>query len=126
MYQNYNYYPQQTQQPVYQAPQLRMAPLSQGLKGHLVASIDEARAAAIDFDGSIFYFPDVANKRIYTKQINFDGTATMSMYELKEMPTEPQQVAAINADKFVTREEFERVLAELKGKPKEKVEPLSF
>lgn len=40
-----------------------------------VSSIDEVRAASIDFDGSVFYFPDLANKKIYTKQINMDGTA---------------------------------------------------
>ena len=129
MYQNYNYYPQQTQftpsQPVYQTPQYRTAPLSPGLKGRLVASVEEARAAAIDFDGSVFYFPDLANKRIYTKQINMDGTATILMYELKDIPADSPQ-AIMPYDKFVTREEFERVLAELKVKPKEKVEPLTF
>ena len=129
MYQNSNYYPQQTQftpsQPIYQMPQYRQAPLSPGLKGRLVASIEEARAAAIDFDGSIFYFPDLANRRIYTKQINMDGTATILMYELKDLPTDVSS-AAIPYDKFVTREEFERVLAELRPKPKEKVELLNF
>jgi hypothetical protein len=40
-----------------------------------VSSIEEVRAASIDFDGSVFYFSDLANKRIYTKQINLDGTA---------------------------------------------------
>jgi hypothetical protein len=58
-----------------------------GLKGRLVSSLEEARATSIDFDGSIFYFPDLANRRIYTKQINLDGTATLNMYELREMPT---------------------------------------
>jgi len=47
------------------------------LKGKPVSSIEEARATSIDFDGSIFFFPDLANKKIYTKQINIDGTATM-------------------------------------------------
>jgi hypothetical protein len=37
------------------------------LKGRPVSSIEEVKASAIDFDGSVFYFPDVANKRIYTK-----------------------------------------------------------
>lgn len=127
MYQNYNYYPQQTQtQATYQLPQYRQAPLTPGLKGRLVASIEEARAAAIDFDGSIFYFPDLANKRIYTKQINIDGTATLCMYELKEMPDIKETAAFPSLDKFVTREEFEKAFAELKAKPKEKVEPLTF
>jgi len=59
-----------------------------GLKGRPVASLEEARASSIDFDGSVFYFHDLANKRIYTIQINMDGTSTLLMYELKELPKE--------------------------------------
>ena len=80
-----------------------------GLKGRPVASIEEARASIIDFDGSIFYFPDLANKRIYTKQINMDGTAMLSMYELKEIPVE----ASNNNAQYVTREEFEAAIRAL-------------
>jgi hypothetical protein len=54
------------------------------LKGRPVASFEEARATTIDFDGSTFFFPDLANKRIYTKQINLDGTASLYVYELRE------------------------------------------
>jgi len=42
--------------------------------------------AMIDFDGSVFYFPDMANKRIYTKQINADGTASLYVYQMTELP----------------------------------------
>ena len=75
-----------------------------------VSSLEEARAAAIDFDGSVFFFPDLANKRIYTKQINLDGTASMNMYEYKEVPTE-----ALNSSNFVTRQEFDETLNDIKG-----------
>lgn len=141
MFQNYNYYPQQNQsiqqQPAYQIPQYRQAPPQVGLKGRLVSSLEEVRATSIDFDGSVFYFPDLANKRIYTKQINIDGTATLCMYELRDLPIEKKEssVSVPSIEKFVTREEFERVLAELRQKPteqaipaatKEKVEILSF
>ena len=78
------------------------------LKGRPVTSLEEARAAQIDFDGSVFFFPDIANGKIYTKQINLDGTATLLMYELKEIPvTEPPN--------FVTREEFENTITQLKN-----------
>ena len=148
MYQNYNYYPQQQpqtqqipqQQQYYQTPSyLRQAPSQIGLKGRLVTSLEEARATSIDFDGSVFYFPDLANKRIYTKQINMDGTATLCMYELREMPVQREESVFVpSVEKFVTREEFERVLQQLAllQKPtepaaapaaqKEKVEILSF
>ena len=69
----------------------------------------------IDFDGSTFYFPDLANNKIYTKQINLDGTASLCMYELK--PIEPQ----LTTD-YITRQEFnqtlEKILASIK-QPKE-------
>ena len=112
MYQNYNYYPQQNQttqqqMPVYSARPATLA----GLKGRPVSSIEEARATAVDFDGTIFYFPDLANKRIYTKQINVDGTATLNMYELKEIPVVEQVPSANN---FVTRDEFEAVIGQIK------------
>ena len=101
MYNNY-YQPTQFQTAPYQ-PQIRA---TQGLKGRLVSSIDEARASSIDFDGTVFYFPDLANHCIYTKQINLDGTATLLMYELKEIPVPSQP-------NFVTREEFENTITQL-------------
>ena len=109
-----------------------------GLKGRLVSSFEEARASSIDFDGSVFYFPDLANKRIYTKQINIDGTASLYVYELREMPVVNETSGFVpSVEKFVTREEFERVLEQLRllqkptepavsATPKEKVELLSF
>lgn len=112
--QNNYYYQQPTQaQPVYQAssaslPQYQM--MTQGLKGRPVSSFEEARAMTIDFDGSTFFFPDLANKRIYTKQINMDGTASLFVYELREQPIEP----TISQTNFITREEFETVVNELR------------
>ena len=101
------------QQPSYMQQQYRpiypIAPYA-GIKGRPVASIEEARASIIDFDGSIFYFPDLANKRIYTKQINVDGTALLNMYELKEIPVEQPSAGA----QYVTREEFEAAIQMLK------------
>ena len=74
-----------------------------------VASLDEVRAMNIDFDGSVFYFPDYANRKIYTKQINMDGTASINMYELKEIPS------AHHANvEFVTRDEFNATLSSIK------------
>lgn len=81
-----------------------------GLKGRPVSSLEEARAATIDFDGSVSFFPDLANKRIYTKQINLDGTASLNMYEYKEVPTE-----AFNSSNFITRQEFDKTLDEIKN-----------
>lgn len=115
MYQNYNYYPQQpqTQQTAY-TPRSQIQPINPqlGLKGRPVSSLEEARATTIDFDGSIFYFPDLANRKIYTKQINMDGTASLKMYVLQEMPVE--NLNGVNTSAFITRDEFESVINQLR------------
>lgn len=108
--QNYNYYPQQQLINQY----MRQPQQSALLKGRMVSSIEEAKASPIDFDGSIFYFPDLANKRIYTKQINIDGTATLNMYELRPIQIQQETTQGMAAD-FVTREEFQQAMDQLKA-----------
>ena len=102
-------YPQQNNRPQYYENQFNN---NFGLKGRQVSSIDEVKAMTIDFDGTIFYFPDLANNRIYTKQVNpMNGMAQMQVYELKEQPvstTPPQN------NNYITREEFEKAIAELR------------
>ena len=83
-------------------PQIQMPSV---LKGYPVSSIDEARAANIDFDGSITFFPDLNNKKIYTKQIQMDGSLAFNVYELKE---------EIKQKEYVTRDEFNELLVLLK------------
>ena len=118
---NYNYYPQAQQsvgQPTQYIPQAYQRPVQPqiGLKGRLVSSLEEARATSIDFDGSVFYFPDFANRRIYTKQINLDGTATLNVYELREMPVVNEQQSSLpSLDNYITRDEFNKVMAQFKS-----------
>ena len=128
MYQsNYNYYPQNQNQQISQqsySPYLRQAPPQTGLKGRPISSLEEVRAASIDFDGSIFYFPDLANKRIYTKQINMDGTATLNMYEFKGMKNEiKESIVLPSTENFVTKDELQQVLAEFRQSLAEKTAP---
>ena len=106
MYQNYYQTPTAANYPSFGMKQPTNIPM--GLKGRPVSSIEEAKASSIDFDGTVFYFPDLANKRIYTKQINIDGTASLLMYELKEVPVEQP----LN---YITREEFENTIKQIKG-----------
>lgn len=81
-----------------------------GLKGRPVTGLEEVRAAAIDFDGTVSFFPDLANGKIYTKQCNVDGTASLNMYELKEIPINQP----VNTNSYVTREEFNQTMTALK------------
>lgn len=96
-----------------QAPQQPWAPAPQQpqvfLKGRPVASIDEARVAQIDLDGSLYVFPDLSNHKIYTKSINIDGTASFNVYSLDNS----KETAAATA--YVTRAELEAALSQLKG-----------
>lgn len=82
------------------------------LKGYPVSSIDEARAANIDFDGSVTFFPDLNNKKIYTKQIQMDGSLAFNVYELKDIVIPPKE--EIKQKEYVTRDEFNELLVLLK------------
>jgi hypothetical protein len=79
------------------------------IKGRPVVSIDEARASQIDLDGSLYVFPDLGNKKIYTKQINMDGTASFNIFELTT-PVEPAREIA-----YVTKDELDKILAAFKA-----------
>lgn len=121
--QNYGYY-QAPSRPAYANTTIAQA----GLKGRPVSSFEEARASIIDFDGSIFYFPDLANKCIYTKQINADGTAQINMYELKAIPiVQEQKPPAVDFNLFVTKDEFNQAITQLRElasvKPNVQVSP---
>ena len=90
----------------YTAPILM--PQQSYIKGRPVVSIDEARASQIDLDGSLYVFPDLGNKKIYTKQINMDGTASFNVFELSA------PVENAPAPVYVTKDELEVILAQFK------------
>ena len=83
----------------------------QMLKGRPVSSYDEAKAAMIDLDGSMFVFTDIANKRIYTKQIMLDGSAELKVYTLQEQNIKEQKQ---NTD-YVLQSDFEEAINILKN-----------
>ena len=107
-------YPQYSNNPMMQPIQQPVQQNTLGnsmIKGRAVTSIDEAKAAMIDLDGSMFVFPDIANKRIYTKQINLDGTASLNTYILQEQKqTEPCEIS--NQD-MVSKQEFDSTINSL-------------
>ena len=116
---NAYYYPNQPQQSYaprqvpYEMPQQNL------LKGRFVSSIDEVRAAQVDFDGSIFIFPDIANKKIYTKQIDLNGNVKLEEYDW--VPIE--KTAAVGD--FVTKQEFEETMAKVKEAISQAAQPQS-
>ena len=80
---------------------------NQFLKCRPVASKDQARACQIDLDGSLWVFTDIGNSKIYTKQINNDGTATFNTYIL----TKDENI--YNSTEYVTKEEFQKTVETL-------------
>lgn len=86
------------------------------LKGRPVSSFDEAKASMIDLDGSLFIFPDIANNRIYTKQINLDGTASLKTYSLIEQNGNNNNqgvntgTVANPSSEYIKRTEFEEYM----------------
>ena len=97
---------QQMQNSMMGMPQ-QMPQMNQFIKGRPVVSLEEARAAQIDLDGSLFVFTDIGNKKIYTKQINLDGTATLNIYTL-DNPSSQNQAT------YITKEEFDTTIKNIK------------
>ena len=121
-----NYYPYNQmgysngyQQQYFNIPQTqnRLQELERGLNGQVprpsfkavpVTSFDEARAAMVDFDGSLNLCVDVQNNQIYTKQLNLNGLAELKVYRLVEdAPNQSTQVA------YVTKEDYDILLKEV-------------
>ena len=98
------------QQPQIQQPQMQI------LKGRPVSSYDEAKASMIDLDGSLFIFTDVANKRIYTKQIMLDGTAELKTYVLSEQPIDQTTQTNQQNNDYVLRTDFEKAMKQVNAK----------
>lgn len=98
--------------PAYMMPQ---AAASASLKGRPVSSFEEARVAQIDLDGSISFFPDLGNKKIYTKRINADGTATISTYSLDEQPVEAAPDYATKEEILELKQTLKEAFAKLQG-----------
>lgn len=94
------------------------------IKGRPVSGIEEARAAMIDLDGSLFVFTDIANKKIYTKQIQLDGSAEVKTYKLIEQPI--QENKEIEQSDYVLRSEFENALGNMNKQFKQLQEELGY
>lgn len=88
-------------------PQNTMQNQSQFLKCRPVSSKEEAIASQIDLDGSLWVFTDIANGKIYTKQINNDGTATFKTYAYTKDEN------PYSNSNYVTKEEFNTVIQSL-------------
>ena len=106
-------------------PNMQMQQQQQNIiKGRPVSGIEEARAAMIDLDGSLFVFTDIANKKIYTKQIQLDGSAEVRTYRLVEQPM--QENTETEQGDYVLRSEFEKALGNMNKQFKQLQEGLGY
>lgn len=80
---------------------------NQFLKCRPVSSKQEAMAFQIDLDGSLWVFTDVGNDKIYTKQINNDGTASFRTYVFDKNDN------PYKTPEYVTKEEFNQTIQAL-------------
>ena len=98
---------------------------TQFLKGRPVSSVEEARASMIDLDGTMFIFTDIANNKIYTKQVLLDGTAELKTYVLEEQkqPNVTQQKQSVE---YVTKQNFDEIINDIKTSIENMKEDLGY
>lgn len=96
------------------------------LKGRPVSNPEEANAAMIDFDGSLYVFPDKAHGKIYTKQLGLDGNIIFLSYSLDTKPENktpaPTEVIPNN---FATKEELSKAIEGVKSYLAEQLDQLT-
>lgn len=114
MQQRLNYLQQQQQmyQPAYQQS-MQQAPAQ--LKGRIVTSIDEAKAAQVDLDGSSTYFPAPAEGKVYEKLIGMDGLPVFRVYTLQESGAHKQPVYADNNVVIALQRRIEKLEEQIGG-----------
>lgn len=105
--------PYQQQSP-YQASVNQNSP-SLMIKGRPVSNEEEANAAMIDFDGSLFIFPDKAHGKIYTKQLGLDGNIIFNRYTLDNPQASPQERSSPKTD-YVSKEDLASELSSIKDR----------
>lgn len=94
---NYNYGMNRQQNPAGLNNNLSMIPTNQTARVYLkalpVTSLEEAKAAIVDLDGSMYVFVNVSQGEIYTKQYNLaNGTSDFLTYKLLDKGNSPQYV----------------------------------
>lgn len=109
-----------TQQPTYQNPSQPMASAAPVLKGRPVSNEEEANAAMIDFDGSLFVFPDKAHGKIYTKQLGLDGNIVFNRYSI-DLPSQPKQETLVQSpqidlSEYAKKSDLEKQISSLTDK----------
>lgn len=110
-------YPQPSNYPANPQQTASAAPI---LKGRPVSNEEEANAAMIDFDGSLFVFPDKAHGKIYTKQLGLDGNIIFLKYSLESVGqpgngqnTAPAVVSGQDMSEYVKKDDLNQKLAEI-------------
>lgn len=103
--QRLNYLQQQQQMyqpPMYQPP---MQPIQSQLKGRIVTSIEEAKAAPVDLDGTITFFPCPAEGKVFEKSTDLNGAPVFRVYQI----VNPQEQKPIYAERNSVDKLTERV-----------------
>lgn len=116
-------YPQY-QQPLMYQPMQPSQPQqqSQVLKGRPVSSIEEAKAAQIEYDGSQFLFPDISTGKIYSRRLGLDGKPLFEVYaqvheqDEASYPAEPAEVASLSPiPDYITKKDLDEAMSGLRS-----------
>ncbi len=96
-------------------------PMPSQLPGHIVSSMEEARAQQIIPNGNSYYFPSPSENRIYEKSTDMNGQPIFKVYAMTEIPVERPVTAACVAALEKRLSELEQALGVGGGKENESI-----
>ncbi|MBO4732993.1 MAG: hypothetical protein J5662_00810 [Clostridia bacterium] len=115
---------QGTQQPINIPTQAQNAPTAQNNGLIWVQGETGAKSYMIPPNSTVLLMDSEA-QRFYLKSVDLSGMPSMRIFEYSEIPSEsrqnaPESTKAVDMDKYITKEEFERRLAEIAPKAAKK------
>lgn len=72
-----------------QFPQYARQQMPSYLKGRMVTSVDEAKASQFDLDGTITFFPSLAENKIYAKTLDNNGLPVFLQFVMVQEQPKP-------------------------------------
>ena len=94
-----------------QSQQQQAQPMTMGITGEVVDSIDVVKAKNVDLSGNVTFYPKSDLSEIYTKQLQRDGTSKIVTYKA----VQPEESESVDTKSYVDIQTLNAMLGQMKA-----------